>query len=88
MLFMVVERFAPGRLADVYGVVRERGRMLPDGLMPVTTTCGPSPWVSTTRSAVFRAQPGAIVSLLIHRSKRIWKEKFEMTPASPAVWPV
>jgi len=42
MLFMVVERFAPGRLADVYGVVRERGRMLPDGLIYVDSWVGAS----------------------------------------------
>jgi hypothetical protein len=29
---MVVETFAPGRKAAVYGRFREKGRMLPDGL--------------------------------------------------------
>lgn len=32
MLFMVVERFEPGRTADVYRRVRSEGRLLPDGL--------------------------------------------------------
>jgi Domain of unknown function (DUF3303) len=40
MLFMVVERFAPGRMAEVYRTVRERGRMLPDGLIYVDSWVG------------------------------------------------
>jgi len=32
MLFMVVERFAPGQLLDVYAHLREHGRGLPAGL--------------------------------------------------------
>ena len=32
MLFMVVERFAPGQLVDVYAHLRKHGRGLPVGL--------------------------------------------------------
>ena len=48
MLFMVVERFAPGRLAEVYRVVRERGRMLPDGLVYVDS------WVAASLDVCFQ----------------------------------
>jgi hypothetical protein len=36
----MVERFEPGGLHEVYRIVRERGRMLPDGLVYVDS------WVS------------------------------------------
>ena len=48
MLFMVVERFAPGRLAEVYRVVREQGRMLPDGLVYVDS------WVAASLDVCFQ----------------------------------
>lgn len=31
--YMVIEHFAPGAKAEVYGRFREKGRMLPDGLL-------------------------------------------------------
>jgi hypothetical protein len=40
MLFMVVERFAPGHMAQVYEAVRERGRQLPEGLIYVDSWVG------------------------------------------------
>jgi hypothetical protein len=48
MLFMVVERFEPGRLAEVYRVVRERGRMLPAGLVYVDS------WVAASLDVCFQ----------------------------------
>ena len=48
MLFMVVERFAPGRAAEVYRTVRERGRMLPEGLVYVDS------WVSASLDVCFQ----------------------------------
>ena len=48
MLFMVVERFAPGRAAEVYRIARERGRMLPDGLIYVDS------WVSAGLDVCFQ----------------------------------
>ena len=48
MLFMVVERFAPGRASEVYRVARERGRMLPDGLVYVDS------WVSASLDVCFQ----------------------------------
>ena len=37
MLFMVVERFRPGRAADVYRRFRDRGRMAPDGVRYISS---------------------------------------------------
>jgi hypothetical protein len=37
MLFMVIERFRPGRAAEVYHRFRERGRMAPDTLRYVAS---------------------------------------------------
>ena len=48
MLFMVVERFAPGRLAEVYRVLRECGRMLPEGLIFVDS------WVAASLDVCFQ----------------------------------
>jgi hypothetical protein len=48
MLFMVVERFAAGRATDVYRVARERGRMLPEGLVYVDS------WVSAALDVCFQ----------------------------------
>ena len=48
MLFMVVERFAPGRLAEVYRLLRERGRMLPEELIYVDS------WVAASLDVCFQ----------------------------------
>ena len=37
MLFMVIERFRPGRAPEVYRRFRERGRMAPEGLRYVAS---------------------------------------------------
>ena len=37
MLFMVVERFKPGRAAEIYRRFRERGRMAPDDVKYVAS---------------------------------------------------
>jgi hypothetical protein len=48
MLFMVVERFAPGRAAEIYRIAREQGRMLPEGLVYVDS------WVSAGLDVCFQ----------------------------------
>lgn len=42
MLYMVIERFRPGRAPDVYRRARERGRMLPPGLAYVSSWVEPN----------------------------------------------
>jgi len=37
MLFMIIERFKPGRAPDVYRRFRDRGRMAPAGLQYVAS---------------------------------------------------
>lgn len=37
MLFMVIERFRPGRAQEIYRRFRERGRMAPDGLRYISS---------------------------------------------------
>ena len=58
MLFMVIERFAPGRQAEVYRLVRERGRLLPDGLVYVDS------WITADFARCFQLMECAEVNLL------------------------
>ena len=37
MLFMVIEHFRPGRVADVYRRFRDRGRLAPEGLRYISS---------------------------------------------------
>jgi hypothetical protein len=48
MLFMVVERFAPGHATEIYRIAREQGRMLPEGLVYVDS------WVSAALDVCFQ----------------------------------
>jgi Protein of unknown function (DUF3303) len=48
MLFMVIERFADNDMVPVYRRLRERGRMLPDGLEYVDS------WVEPTFARCFQ----------------------------------
>ena len=48
MLFMVIERFKPGKAPEIYRRFRERGRMAPEDVKYVAS------WVARASSAVFR----------------------------------
>ena len=48
MLFMVVERFRDGKASAVYERLREKGRMLPDGLKYVDS------WVEANMERCFQ----------------------------------
>lgn len=48
MLFMVVERFGPGKATEIYRVAREQGRMLPAGLIYIDS------WVSAALDVCFQ----------------------------------
>ena len=48
MLFMVIERFRKGKAEEVYSRVRERGRMLPEGLKYVDS------WTQVTFERCFQ----------------------------------
>ncbi len=82
MLFMVVERFAAGRSAEVYGVVRERGRMLPEGLTVVDS------WVSANLEVCYQVMECADSILLQEWVARwgAWGDlvRFEIVPVAPS----
>jgi hypothetical protein len=48
MLYMVIERFKDGAAVDVYRRLRDRGRMMPDGLKYVSS------WVDLDYSTCFQ----------------------------------
>jgi len=82
MLFMVVERFAVGRSPEIYRVVRERGRMLPEGLEVVDS------WVSADLATCYQLMACADPLLLQEWVAR-WAEwgpllRFEIVPVVPS----
>lgn len=50
---MVIETFLPGRVAEIYARLAERGRRLPDGLAYIDS------WVSADRSRCFQLMEAA-----------------------------
>ena len=48
MLFMVIERFHPFKMKEIYKRVEERGRMLPDGVIYINS------WVDEQISTCFQ----------------------------------
>jgi hypothetical protein len=48
MLFMVIERFAPGTIPDIYRQLRDTGRSLPDGLTYVDS------WIEASFARCFQ----------------------------------
>ena len=48
MLFMVIERFKPGKASEIYQRFRERGRMAPDDVRYVAS------WVDVTFERCFQ----------------------------------
>jgi hypothetical protein len=58
MLFMIVERFKPGRAPEVYQRFRERGRMAPDGLRYVAS------WVDMEFDRCFQIMEAEDAALL------------------------
>ena len=58
MLFMVIERFAPGQAPEVYRRFRERGRMAPDGVRYVSS------WVDLNFERCFQIMEAEDAELL------------------------
>jgi hypothetical protein len=48
MLFMVIERFKPGTIPDIYRQLRDSGRSLPDGLTYVDS------WIEASFARCFQ----------------------------------
>jgi hypothetical protein len=79
MLFMVVERFAPGRLSDVYGLVRKRGRSIPDGLIYIDS------WIAASLNVCYQLMECDNPVLLQEWVAR-WDDlvEFEIVPVVPS----
>ncbi|MGH2530841.1 MAG: DUF3303 domain-containing protein [Thermomicrobiales bacterium] len=76
---MVVERFASGRQAEIYRIVRERGRMLPEGLGYVDS------WVSADLTVCFQLMECADPVLFQEWTMR-WGDlaDFDIVPVVPS----
>lgn len=79
MLFMIVEHFAPGRAADIYRTVRQRGRMLPEGLVVVDS------WIAADLSVCYQLMTCADPLLLQEWVAR-WGDliQFTIVPVAPS----
>jgi hypothetical protein len=75
MLYMVVERFKPGAAVEVYRRAREHGRLLPDGLVYVSS------WVDHNFTTCFQIMETEDEGLFSQWIKE-WEDlvKFEVIP--------
>lgn len=75
MLYMVVERFKPGRAPEVYRRARERGRMMPPGLSYVSS------WVEADFGRCFQVMECDDPELL-RQWTAVWEDlvDFEVVP--------
>jgi len=75
MLFMVIERFKPGKAPEVYRRFRERGRMAPDDVRYVTS------WVDMTFERCFQVMEAESEERL-REWTRHWDDltEFEIVP--------
>jgi hypothetical protein len=79
MLFMVIERYRNGDAAAVYARLRERGRMMPDGLSYVDS------WVEASLHRCFQLMECDDPRLL-QQWVAAWSDlvEFEITPIVPS----
>jgi hypothetical protein len=75
MLFMVIERFAPGKAAEVYRRFRDRGRMAPDDVRYVAS------WVDLDFQRCFQLMDAPNTARLEEWTKH-WEDlvEFEIVP--------
>jgi hypothetical protein len=80
MLFMVIETFAEGKIAEIYARLAERGRMLPEGVVYIDS------WVAADRSRCFQLME-APEERLIREWTRWWEDlvAFEIVPVIPSL---
>jgi hypothetical protein len=80
MLYMVIERFKPGAAPEIYGRARENGRMLPEGLLYVSS------WVDYDFSTCYQLMDTEDASLFDDWIK-VWKDlaDFEIVPVRTSV---
>lgn len=79
MLFMVIERFRDHDMVPIYERLRDRGRMLPDGLRYVDS------WVEPNFSRCFQLME-CDDARLFQRWVLQWRDliEFEVVPVSPS----
>jgi hypothetical protein len=77
MLFMVIERFRDGNANVVYGRFREKGRLMPDGLIFVES------WVAADLRRCFQVMECDDITLL-QRWAAEWSDliEFEIVPVA------
>jgi len=75
MLFMVIERFRPGRAPDVYRRFRDRGRLAPEGLRYVSS------WVDVGFTRCFQVMEAESEAMLTEWTAH-WSDlvDFEIVP--------
>ena len=75
MLFMVIERFRPGKAPEVYRRFRDRGRMAPDGVRYVSN------WVNLEFDRCFQVMESESEAML-REWTRNWEDlvQFEIIP--------
>jgi hypothetical protein len=75
MLFMVIERFRPGKAPEVYRRFRDRGRMAPDGVRYVSS------WVDLEFDRCFQVMESESEAML-REWTRNWEDlvQFEIIP--------
>ena len=75
MLFLVIEHFRPGRAREVYRRFGERGRMLPEGLLCISS------WVDLKFERCFQVMEAGSETLFAQRTAH-WDDliDFEIVP--------
>lgn len=75
MQFMVIETFRPGRVADIYRRLKERGRQMPAGLIYVDS------WISDDLAKCWQVMECDDPALLIEWASN-WADlmEFEIVP--------
>lgn len=75
MLYMIIEKFHPGKVKDIYKQFEEKGRMLPEGL------CYINSWINTELNTCYQVMESDAEEK-IHTWISHWKEfaDFEVIP--------
>lgn len=75
MLFMIIERFRPGKVKAMYRRVEEKGRMLPDGVTYINS------WINDEVTVCYQLMEAGSAEK-IHEWTRHWNDlvDFEVVP--------
>lgn len=75
MQYMIIERFKPGKVQDIYQRFAEKGRMMPEGLTYINS------WINEEVTVCYQLMETASVDTL-HQWIRNWNDltDFEIVP--------